>query len=287
MAFAITTWATYPRWSWGRYRSTLVLLIALCANGCASVRDVPPGISPEGMNLISVKRMSVLTYVETDMYLPEGSKGRYYRGLTGFQRSHCPDVGLRITVLTLEGAGDARQYCSAIEGALRQVMSVYATRPIGIRLYLLPSGIGFREQDASLRMTSPRLSLVAPVFSDHRRTLGNIVDLVSHESFHLMGYLSGDERAADERSAYWIGMCSQLNVLGVVRPDTMPGGVIETENDAMAESSAGALIVRREILRYLSGGEIRSESSGGTAMRQDCRILFSRLNREKSLSKRL
>ncbi|QKD87749.1 hypothetical protein XAV_17180 [Xanthomonas axonopodis pv. vasculorum] len=227
------------------------------------------------MNIISANRMSVLTYVRTDMYLPKGHKRENYDGITRFQRFDCPDTDIRITLLTVKETGEAQKYCEAIEGAVRRVISVYATRPIGIRLYLLPAGFEFHERHASLGMVSPTLNLVAPIFEDHKKTLGNIVDLVSHESFHLMGYIAGDNRAADEHFAYWMGVCSQLSVLGEVRPETMPGGAIETDNDVFAQSSSAASVVRREVWPYSVDGEIQRANVKGVAMLEKCKELFS------------
>ncbi|WP_152249584.1 hypothetical protein [Xanthomonas maliensis] len=96
---------------------------------------------------------------------------------------------------------DTARYCIAIEGALREVLSLYKQHPVSIHMYLLPAGVGFKNSKSSFRVSGATLSLAAPIFTDDKRTLGNIVDLVSHEAFHLAGYLTGDSRAADEPDA--------------------------------------------------------------------------------------
>lgn len=253
---------------------TLVLAPVISLLGCASLREVPQGVSPEGMNLISIRRFSAFTYVVSDMYLPEEKKMERRRGAPHLQRLRCPDTRMSITLLTVRETEDVGKYCAAVEGALGQVMGVYRKTAIGINLYLLPPGSGFHKRTASLGLNDATLNLAAPLFADNPRTLGNLVDLVSHESFHLAGYLAGDSRAADEHSAYWMGLCSQLTVLGLVRGDNLPGGIIRTGNEAIAESSEQAFAVRRDVQAYMIDGEIRIDSVGGKAMLETCRNTF-------------
>lgn len=265
--------ASFPL-SWTSFLFVLMLTLVISLAGCASLRKVPQGVSPEGMNLISIRRFSAFTYVVSIMYLPTENKMERRQGAPHFQRLRCPDTHMSITLVTVRETEDVGKYCTAVDGALGQVMRIYRKTAIGITLYLLPAGSGFHKRTASLGLNDATLNLAAPLFADNSRTLGNLVDLVSHESFHLAGYLEGDSRAADERSAYWMGACSQLTVLGLVRGDNLPGGVIRTGNEAIAESSEQAFAIRREVQAYMTDGEVRIDSLGGKAMLETCRNAF-------------
>ncbi|WP_167352044.1 hypothetical protein [Xanthomonas bromi] len=174
---------------------------------------------------------------------------------------------------------DIARYCIAIEGALRQVLSLYKQHPVSIHMYLLPAGTGFKNSKSSFRFSGATLSLAAPVFTDDQRSLGNIVDLVSHEAFHLAGYLSGDTRAADERNAYWMGLCSQLQVLGQIKAENLPGGAIAANNQVLAGSSSDASFVRREVWPFISENKIQKGTSGGQSMEIACNHRFSNVLR--------
>ncbi|MFW3176954.1 hypothetical protein EX530_20455 [Xanthomonas phaseoli] len=146
-------------------------------------------------------------------------------------------------------------------------------------MYLIPEGQGFKKSTASLRMRGATLDLVAPIFHDDQRSLGNMVDLVSHEAFHLAGYLSGDAGAADERNAYWMGVCSQLRVLGKIKVENLPGGAIAADNQVLAGSSSDASFVRREVWPFVSENRIQKGTPGGEAMEIACNRRFSNVVR--------
>ncbi len=167
-----------------------------------------PGQAPlcMGDELTADARHAALACASTTSARPDDATALSTAGRRWLRMLEAPNA----RIATTPSARDLQTPPTAIEGALCQVMSIYATRLMDIRLYLLPSGIGFRAQDASLQTARPRLSLVVPHGFRSSNNAGKHRRSVSHESFHLMGYLSGDERAADERSAYGMGVCSQL-----------------------------------------------------------------------------
>lgn len=258
------------------------LLIAL--GGCQSFPDIPDGVSVEGFNLISVNRLGLLTYVKTDMYLPGKNREGRPNGALVLSEFRCTADGLNIKVSMQNPKPDVARYCIAMEGALRQVLSLYKQHPVAIHMYLLPAGAGFKNSKSSFRFSGATLSLAAPLFTDDQRSLGNIVDLVSHEAFHLAGYLSGDSRAADERTAYWMGLCSQLRVLGQIKVENMPGGAIATDNQALAGSSSDASFVRREVWPFISENRIQKGTPGGESMEAACSHRFSKVLRAQGNS---
>ncbi len=243
--------------------------------GCQSFPDIPDGVSVEGFNLISVSRLGLLTYTKTDMYLPGRNREGRPHGALPLSEFQCTADGLNIKISMQDQKPDIARYCIAIEGALRQVLSLYKQHPVSIHIYLLPAGAVFKYTKSSFRVSGTTLSLAAPLFTDVQRSLGNIVDLVSHEAFHLAGYLSGDSRSADERDAYWMGLCSQLRVLGQIKVENLPGGAIATDNQALARSSSDAYFVRREVWPFVSESRIQKGTPGGESMEAACNHRFS------------
>ena len=237
------------------------------ATSCRTTPEVPLGVSGEGVNYIEISRIMGIVHVKTHMYLPgrEGhsAQGSKYRCLDHHGKditliAHAP---LRIPL---------QSYCGAVADALSYVSLMYPDRPASIELHLVPHGIGLRSTRSSWRISTPRLSLVAPEFMEEHRTLANIIDLVAHETFHLAGALSGDKLAESESAAYMTGLCAQLATLGSISAANLPGTQLLAKDEAIAESSPAAREIRDIVAPMMDGDRIELKSSEGGRLMEIC-----------------
>lgn len=126
----------------------------------------------------------------------------------------------------------------------------------------MQEGVAFNLDQARWTYKVPTIVLAAPYFADPVKREANLADLISHETFHVSGWMVGNARAASEYWAYFVGLCSQLRTVGEISVATSPGLAIDGTPEVRASSSA-AEVVRMEIAPLLGGGLIRRGSAGG------------------------
>lgn len=242
-------------------------IIVGMATSCRTTPDVPSGVSGEGVNYMEISRSMGIVHLKTHMYLP-GREGRSTEG----SKYRCTDHhGKDITLIAHAPLRIPLQsYCRVVADALSYVSLRYPDRPVSIELHLVPHGIGFRSTRSSWRISTPRLSLVAPEFIEEQRTLANIVDLVAHETFHLAGALSRDELAESESAAYMTGLCAQLATLGSINVANLPGTQLLAKDEAIAESSRAAREVRDIVAPMMDGERIELKSHEGDRLMEIC-----------------
>ena len=225
------------------------------------------GISGEGVNYIEISRSLGVVHVKTHMYLP----GRVERSAEGSKYKCLDHHGKDITLVAHAPLRTPIQsYCGAVTGALSYVSLMYPDRPVSIELHLVPQGIGLRSTRSSWRISTPRLSLVAPEFMEEQRTLANIIDLVAHETFHLAGALSGDKLAESESAAYMTGLCAQFATLGSINAANLPGTQLVAKDEAIAESSRAAKEIRDIVAPMMDGNRIELKSNEGDRLMEIC-----------------
>lgn len=247
--------------------SSLVFAFSLLTPGCMSVPRVPADVSPEGANILSGGTFAGVLYLRSVMVLPGASAAR---GDARFVR--CDDQVPEIRVVLHGVIGDGvTHYCETARSALDYMVAIHPRTSTHIELHLAPVGHRLSMRRWSLSARVPRLHLVAPIFSDEDRTLGNIAGLVAHEAFHLPWFIHGDEHAGDERAAYWAGVCAQLATRGKLGPDVLLADALASKDAAVVASSSAARAVRLELERHVGAEGITVGSAGASRLQQHCR----------------
>jgi len=234
---------------------------------CRSVPIAPPaGVSAEGINAIGTRMLGGFVSVRSDLYLPGAPAADGPR-----QTHRCEADGSMVSMtLDARAADQAAALCAL---ALQAALQAHARHPAlgyDIDLHLYPAGTGVRMQRAHLRFRRAQVSLVAPIFDDIARTRANLVDLIAHEGFHVLGLASHDPDAGDERRAYYAGLCTQLAVLGRVSRANLPGAPLASTSAAVETSSAAAYAVRREAWPWFEHGDLVRGSAAAQDLLAHC-----------------
>lgn len=212
----------------------------LASTGCVASfpKRVQSVTSPDGLTHNRLVKAGGITLLSSAAWLP----GTPAVGLQFAQWVSCatPVTLMQVTwrsALFISGS-DASEVCRLALAAgeyLLEHIPGYDV-PIEPQLYLAPNDDGIQRSAFSIH---PPESL-EPVFvfrwyPDDRRMRAEIVDTVAHELFHLRAAMRGKSRHSrtEERAAYLVGACAQLDVNGAIFvnsiiagkvPDSIPPG---------------------------------------------------------------
>jgi hypothetical protein len=207
--------------------------------------------------------------LESVVYLP-GTRGPP----PAVETITCPGsaVSVRLTshVRSTEGVRDA---CDWGRGAALFTAGYLGTGALAYELHLVPASVGFSMRRVDWATGTPRIALATPWFDKPERTRANVVDLVAHESSHLLAFFAGEKDVPqdDEYVAYYFGVCAQLAVNQVVRNDSLPGSPLDSGESFAIDSSKAAARVRHELASYAGPGDIRLQSRESQALLGKCR----------------
>jgi len=244
----------------------ITLLLSLMTSGCMSVPQIPANVSPEGANILSGGTFAGVLYLRSILVLPGRSN---ISGVVHMIDCHGNSHEIKIALHgDLSDGGE--EYCRAARSALDYIVAIHPKSAASIELHLAPVGQHLWMRRWSLSTRLPRMHLVAPVFDDEDRTLGNIVAVVAHESFHLPWFKEGDERAGDERAAHWAGICAQLATRGRLGPEALLSDALDSTDAEVIASSGAALAVRRELETYVGSSGLAVGSAGAEHLRRQC-----------------
>ena len=245
----------------------LFYFCAACLSGCAANGHLPKGLPPTGYTEVVSIPLGPFRYFYTRSIVP----GRH---ATSSPRTvQCTGTEREITLrLTDEPSIDVQKLCTRVDAAARFAESCIPASSNKYRILLAPEGIAttVRARSFGWYSTGRTLALAVPVHVDRDKTFANLVDLVAHETLHALGHSTGHPRALDERSAYYAGLCAQLEINGIVMEESLPGAPLASDDHAVVDSSQSAYRVRLETYPFLENGIIQIGSRSGELMLLRC-----------------
>ncbi|MBH1657782.1 hypothetical protein I5V54_17660 [Stenotrophomonas maltophilia] len=255
-----------------------IFLVSVCTivlSGCATTA-LPKGVASAGYTEVVSVPLGPLRYFYTASMLP----GQNAVGTTYLVR--CANTERTINLQIADGLTiDAEEACARVDAAAASSESWIPAASNSYRILLVQEGTSAVARARSLGRfaTGRTLALVSPVYGDQHRTFANLVDLVAHESVHALGHATKHPRALDERSAYYAGLCAQLQINGFITEEGLPGAPLASGDQAVRYSSQEAYRVRLEIYPLLAGGGIRLGTPPGKLMLQRCQQIRREMNR--------
>ncbi|WP_254459395.1 hypothetical protein [Xanthomonas sacchari] len=264
--------------AWTSSGSAIALAMALSLlTSCASIQ-VPPAnlIAKEGAHATAVTKLGPVFVVRTVSVLP-GSE-RAAEKFTVIDE--CRSGQLHVALRRQENAGAyAAPACAAVLAAIQY--AVATSKLPGVELELTVDMISPGRQLiartsslATAASASARYAFALDKESD--LAAANVVSTTAHETFHLLRGLSGttSEMQEEERLAYTMGACAQLQALGWVRSRDLPSIALAPHvkgvSESVGASNAVGLSVTRDLMPFLRNGAVTKASQEGNAMQQFC-----------------
>lgn len=108
----------------------------------------------------------------------------------------------------------------------------------------------------------------------------NVVSTTAHETFHLLRGLSGatSEIQEEERLAYTMGACAQLQALGWVRSKDLPFIALPQDAEGVSESvnasNAAGISAAKDLMPFMRDGVVIKDAPEGIAMAQFCQAVL-------------
>ncbi|MFL2361792.1 hypothetical protein PQU63_09120 [Xanthomonas protegens] len=192
----------------------------------------------------------------------------------------CRSGKLHVTLRRQEGAETyAAPACAAVLSALQY--AVTASKLPGVELELTEDLIGPGRQliaRTSSLATATSASARYAFALDKERDLvaANVVSTTAHETFHLLRGLSGttSEMQKEERLAYTMGACAQLQALGWVRSKDLPSIALpqhaEGVSGSVNASNFAGISATKELMQFMRDGVVTKDAPEGIAMAHFC-----------------
>ena len=254
----------------------LVGVGAMGLSGCATT-VLPKGLASAGYTEVVSVPLGPFRYFHTASMLP----GKNAVGTTYFVR--CANTERAINLQIADWlAIDAEEACTRVDAAAALSESWIPAASNRYRILLAQEGTaaGVRTRSLGRFATGRTLALASAVYGDPHQTFANLVDLVAHEGLHALGHATRHPRALDERSAYYAGLCAQLQIKnGLITEEGLPGAPLASGDRAVRYSSQAAYRVRLETYPLLAGEGIRLGAPSGESMLQRCQEVRREMHR--------
>ncbi|KMM75634.1 hypothetical protein ACP93_10125 [Xanthomonas sp. NCPPB 1128] len=262
------------RWHVGAVALATALLLL---PACASI-EVPPAnlIVKEGAHATAVTKIGPVFVVRTVSVLPGGSRVAEKFTVTDECRSGKLHVALRRQE---SAAAYAAPACAAVLAGIQYAVAASTLSDVELELTvdLVSPGRQLIARTSSLAMAASASARYAFALDKERDlAAANVVSTTAHETFHLLRGLSGTTSGIqeEERLAYTMGACAQLQALGWVRSEDLPSIALapyaEGVSESVAASNAVGLSVTRDLMPFLRNGAVTKALQEGKAMQQFC-----------------
>lgn len=244
---------------------------------CTSIQ-VPPAnlIAKEGAHATAVSKFGPVFVVRTVSVLPGSSRaaGKFT------VLDECRSGKLHVDLRQEEGAEPyAAPGCAAVLAALQYAVASSKLPGVELKLTvdLVTPGRQLIARTSSLATAASASARYAfALDKDSDLTAANVISTTAHETFHLLRGLSGatSEMQEEERLAYTMGACTQLQALGWVRSKDLPSIALAPHvkgvSESVATSNTVGLAVTKELMPFLRNGAVTKASQEGEAMQQFC-----------------
>ncbi|MDT3468381.1 hypothetical protein [Stenotrophomonas maltophilia] len=250
------------------WRTSCVFVFCSFIGACAlQPKSIPPQVSSAGYTSVSSTLLAGWIYLRSESYLPGSNLASAPPEI-----KVCESVTHSIQLEIYPGVEpDVERTRRNIDASATEAERWFPKRSIRYSVIVVPEGQSISVSRWSFGYRSAHLALAAPAFSNRERREGNLVDLVAHETFHILGRIDGDARGQDEYYAYYAGLCAQLAVLGSIPESALPGGPLQGGVDEPTRASSdSAYRVRREALLLSREGSIKAGGDGGSALALRC-----------------
>lgn len=262
------------RWHVGAVALAMALLLL---SACASIK-VPPAnlIAKEGAHATAVTKIGPVFVVRTVSVLPGSSRGAEKFTVIDECRSGKLHVALRRQERAATYVAPA---CAVVLASLQYAVAASTLPDVELELTvdLISPGRKLIARTSSLATAASASALYAVALDkDSDLAAANVVSTTAHETFHLLRGLSGatSEMQEEERLAYTMGACAQLQVLGWVRSEDLPSIALapyaEGVSESVAASNAVGLSVTRDLMPFLRNGAVTKALQEGKPMQQFC-----------------
>ncbi|WP_295921527.1 hypothetical protein [uncultured Xanthomonas sp.] len=253
--------------------ATALLLVPACTS-----IEAPPAnlIAKEGAHATAVTRIGPVFVVRTVSVLPGSARAAEKFAVTDECRSGTLHVALRRQESAEPYAAPA---CVAVLAALQYAVAASDLPDLELKLTvdLISPGQQLIARTSSLA-TAASASARYAFALDKERDLAaaNIVSTTAHETFHLLRGLRGttSEMQQEERLAYTMGACAQLQALGWVRSKDLPSIALPKRAEGISESvnasNAAGILAAKDLMRFMRDGLVTRDSAEGRGMAHFC-----------------
>ncbi|NIJ74806.1 MULTISPECIES: hypothetical protein [unclassified Xanthomonas] len=248
---------------------------------CASIQ-VPPAnlIAKEGAHATAVSKFGSVFVVRTVSVLPGSSRAA--EKFTVLEE--CRSGKLHVVLRQQENAEDySSPACAAVLVGIQY--AVTASKLPGLELELIVDlispGQKLVARTSSLATTasaSARYAFALDKESD--LATANVVSTTAHETFHLLRGLSGttSEVQEEERLAYTMGACAQLQALGWVRSKDLPSIALPQHAEGVSESvnasNIAGISATKDLMPFMRDGLVIRDSTEGRGMAHFCQAIL-------------
>lgn len=251
---------------WGK-RSTapLALILSTLLSGCASFDSARyEGVSRFGANGQTIMRFGPFFRSKSMYYIPGQENSRPPSRII-----RCADkrTQLRLVFNDEKSLQHSDELCKATSSALAYLDRQMGKANVHFRIDVIPDGLS-RSFLGTRYGTYPKLIFAIPYLPDRELMLRNIIDLIGHEGFHVYASISGQEiLSSNEVLAYLHGLCAQLDVIGSIHEDFLPGTTMQLQ----IASSSAAEVARQFIEPLLENGSIRVNTPNSLKIIERCK----------------
>ncbi|WP_267095062.1 hypothetical protein [Xanthomonas sacchari] len=253
--------------------ATALLLLPACTS-----IEAPPAnlIAKEGAHATAVTRIGPVFVVRTVSVLPGSARAAEKFAVTDECRSGTLHVALRRQESAEPYAAPA---CVAVLAALQYAVAASDLPDLELKLTvdLISPGQQLIARTSSLATTASASGRYAFALDKERDlVVANVVCTTAHETFHLLRGLSGttSEMQKEERLAYTMGACAQLQALGWVRSEDLPSIAFpqhaEGISDSVNASNAAGILVTKDFMQFMRDGMVTKDAPEGLAMAHFC-----------------
>lgn len=249
-------------------RTSCVFALCTFMGACAlQPKSMPPQVSSAGYTSVSSTLLAGWIYLRSESYLPGSNLASGAPEI-----KVCESVAHRIQLEIYPGVEpDVERTCRNIDASATEAERWFPKRSTRYSVIIVPEGQSISVSRWSFGYRSAHLALAVAAFGNQERREGNLVDLVAHETFHILGRIARDARGQDEYYAYYAGLCAQLAVLGSIPESVLPGAPLQGGVDEPTRASSdSAYRVRREALLLSHDGSIKAGDDGGRSLALRC-----------------
>ncbi|WP_223875601.1 hypothetical protein [Xanthomonas sontii] len=254
-----------------------LVMALLLLSACASI-EAPPAnlIAKEGAHATAVTRIGPVFVVRTVSVLPGSARAAEKFAVIDECRSGQLHVALRRQESAEPYAAPA---CGAVLAALQYAVAASDLPDLELKLTvdLISPGQQLIARTSSLATTASASARYAFALDKERDlVVANIVSTTAHETFHLLRGLSGttSEMQKEERLAYTMGACAQLQALGWVRSEDLPSIAFpqhaEGISDSVNASNAAGILATKDFMQFMRDGMVTKDAPEGLAMAHFC-----------------
>ncbi len=244
---------------------------------CTSI-EVPPAnlIAKEGAHATAVTRIGPVFVVRTVSVLPGSARAAEKFIVTDECRSGTLHVALRRQESAESYTAPA---CGAVLAALQYAVAASDLPDLELKLTvdLISPGQQLIVRTSSLATAASASARYAFALDKERElAAANIVSTTAHETFHLLRGLSGttSEMQEEERLAYTMGACAQLQALGWVRSKDLPSIAFpqhaEGVSGSVNASNVAGISATKDLMQFMRDGVVTKNAPEGLAMAHFC-----------------